>query len=881
MLKKILLILAALFALLVLSALILPFVYREKIVALVKEEINKSVNARVDFGDYDLSLLSTFPQLTLQLGDVRVTGVAPFEGDTLTSMQSIEVAVDLMTVIKGEQIEIKSVRLKNPLVNLIVLKDGTANWDIVKPDTTAAKAVEKPTAFKAALKEFSIENGRIRYEDASLDMRTGMDALGLVADGDFTQDFFVLNTSLTAENTSFWYGGVKYVHHAKVDLKAGLDMDMPAMKFTFRDNELKLNELVLGLNGFVAMPGEDISMDLNLEARQNEFRHFLSMVPGVYREGFSDLKSSGTLALKASVKGVYGEKRMPGFSLNLKIDDGNFKYPSMPAEVRNVGVDLQVNNPDGVPDHTLIDLRRLHAELGGQPFDLRLRVRTPVSDADFDAMARGTVDLGNIRNFIPLEKGTTLNGVFKSDVLLKGRMSAIEQKRYEDLDISGTLSLDRFSYSGAEFRQGVRLEKCSLTFNPRNITLNNLEAYTGHSDFRASGTLDNLPGWFFKKEELAGSLNVNSNRIDLDELNTGDSVSQAPSDTSAMSIVEVPDGISFTVNASIGRLDFNKMLLENIYGKIVLNDEQLDMQQLRMRTLGGDVTMSGRYGTRVRKKADLEMDLQVTGLEIQETVKTFSTAGKLAPIAERANGRFSSTFKMKTVLNEKMEPELSTLSGYGKLNTSQVTITQFEPLSRIGEKLKIEQFKNIAVSDVNISFSFENGRVNIQPFQVTLAGIPTTVQGSSGFDQSLDYKLGMEIPTSKIPAAATGVINQMIASANSRGANFSMSEKVKVNVGVGGTVKNPVITTDLKETGGKAVQQLKEQAKEEIDKLKKEAEEKARAEADRLKKEAEAKAKAEADRLKKQAEEKARQEKERLKNEAEKKAKDALKKIFK
>jgi len=203
MLKKILLILAALFALLVLSALILPFVYREKIVALVKEEINKSVNARVDFGDYDLSLLSTFPQLTLQLGDVRVTGVAPFEGDTLTSMQSIEVAVDLMTVIKGEQIEIKSVRLKNPLVNLIVLKDGTANWDIVKPDTTAAKAVEKPTAFKAALKEFSIENGRIRYEDASLDMRTGMDALGLVADGDFTQDFVVLNRRLKAENTSF------------------------------------------------------------------------------------------------------------------------------------------------------------------------------------------------------------------------------------------------------------------------------------------------------------------------------------------------------------------------------------------------------------------------------------------------------------------------------------------------------------------------------------------------------------------------------------------------------------------------------------------------------------------------------------------------------
>ena len=881
MFKKILLIIGALIALILLSAFLLPYLYKDKIVALVKEEINKSVNATVNFGNYDLTLLSSFPRLTLELEDVRVTGVDKFKGDTLTSIKGLEVAVELMTVVRGGQIDINRVRLRDPLINLIVLKDGSANWDIVNPDTTTAVSTGETTGFKAALEEFIIENGRIRYDDESLGMKTAMDGFAVKADGDFTQDFFVLNTTLSATEADFWYGGVKYVNRAGVALKAGLDMDMPAMKFTFRENELKLNELILGLDGFVAMPQDDISMDLKMEARQNDFRHFLSMAPGVYREGFKDLKSTGTLGLKATVKGVYGEKSMPGFSLKLKVDNGSFRYPSLPAGVSNVYVDLQVDNPDGVPDKTVIDLKKLHAELGGQPFDLRLRVRTPVSDAEFDGMAKGTINLGKIKEFIPLEKGTSLTGILKSDLNMKGRMSAIEKKQYEEMNMSGALSLEDFNYSGTDFRQGIRLEKCSLTFNPRNITLNLLEAHTGKSDFKASGTLDNLPAYIFRNEELSGNLALRSNRIDLDELNSTDTVSGSAADTTPVSLVEVPKGVSFIIDATIGRVDFDKKLLENISGRIIIKDEQVEMRELRLNTLGGEVSLNGKYGTKVRKKADLEMDLNVKELDIRQTVKSFATAGKLAPIAERANGKLSSTFRMSTVLNEMMEPELPTLSGYGRLSTSNVTVTQFEPLSRIGEKLKIDQLKDIDVSNVNISFSFENGRVNAQPFQVNLAGIPTTVQGSSGFDQSIDYKLAMDIPTSRLPAAATGVINQLITAANSKGGNFSMSEKVRINIGVGGTVKNPAITTDLKETGGKAVNRLKDQAKEEMDRLKKEAEERAKAEVERIKKEAEGKAKAEAERLKKEAEEKAKKEKERLKKEAEKKAKDALKDIFK
>lgn len=881
MVKKILIGLGLLLVLVLGAAVILPIIYKDKIVAMVKEEVNKNINAKVDFGDFDLTILSSFPDFTLSLQNLSVVGHAPFEGDTLTAVKELSLTVDIMSVIGGGQIDIESIRLNQPLINLLVLKDGRANWDIAKADSAAATTTSEPSKFKVALKSYSIENGTVMYDDASMGFSMTMDELNHQGSGDFTQDLFVLKTKTTASATNLWYGGIKYLHQVQTNLKADLDMDMPNMKFTFKENEVQLNQLFLGMDGWVAMPKEDITMDLKFNAKQNEFKNFISMVPGVFREGFDGVKSSGSLALTAFVKGTYNEKSMPGFGLNLKIANGMFQYPTLPVGVNNVNVDLTINNPDGIPDHTAIDLNRMHVELGREPFDAKLRVRTPVSDADIAGNIKGSVNFANISKIVPLEEGTTLKGQMNSDLSFNGRMSAIEQKRYEDFQAAGSLLLRDFNYTSKDYKQGFDLQECRLTFNPQNVTLNNFAAKMGKSDIQANGALDNLLAYLFKNETLKGSLNILSNNLDLQEFNSSEtSATPAAADTAAMTLIEVPANIDFVTNANISRLHYDNVNLENVSGKVIIRDQAINMENLSFTTLGGAMKMSGTYATRERKKANIALSMDIAGFDIQQTVKTFNTVKKMAPIAERATGNFSTVFTMNGQLNEKMEPELSTLTGGGKLSTANVTIANFAPLQKVADVLKMEQFRQLNVSNVNLSFTFSNGRVNINPYDVTLAGIPTNVSGSTGFDQSIDYTLGMNIPTGKLPSQATGAINGLISKANAGGANFSMSENVKMNLKMGGTVSNPTISTDLKETSGKMVDALKDKAKEEIDKKKKELEDKARAEADRLKEEATSKAKAEADRLKKEAEEKAKQEKERLKKEAEQKAKDALKGVF-
>ncbi|WP_448635503.1 hypothetical protein [Pedobacter panaciterrae] len=63
-------------------------------------------------------------------------GIDSFAKDTLANIKQLQLNVNLMSVIKGEKYEIKSINLEEPKILAKVLKSGQANWDIAKKDST-------------------------------------------------------------------------------------------------------------------------------------------------------------------------------------------------------------------------------------------------------------------------------------------------------------------------------------------------------------------------------------------------------------------------------------------------------------------------------------------------------------------------------------------------------------------------------------------------------------------------------------------------------------------------------------------------------------------------------------------------------------------------
>ncbi len=831
--KKFLKITAILIVVLLGVVIALPFIFKGKIVELVKKEANKQLTATVDFdNDISLSLFKNFPQFTIELKKFSIADST--DSDTLVSVQHFSATLDVMSVISGDKIQINSIVLDNPRIYAKVRKDGKANWDIMKPssDTATAAPADTASSFKLGLKKFEIINGRIVYDDQQGGIYSALEGLNHTLSGDFTQDLFTLQTKTDAQAVTVGMDGMNYLNKVKANLKADLEMDMKQMKFTFKENELQLNELFAGFDGFVAMPAEDIQMDLKFAARKTDFKNILSLIPAVYTKDFANVKTSGKLGLDGSLKGIYNEKSLPAFIINLVIDNGMFQYPGMPADMRSIFVNLNVTNPDGVIDNTVIDLKKFDFVLANEPFSAKLLAKNPTTDPYVDMNVKGRVDLAQISKLAPLEKGTTLSGLIAADMSAKGRVSTLESGNYENFNASGSMTATNVVYDTDSLPK-TTITNAQLNFNPKTVEMPVFAAVLGNSDVSMKGSLSNFFGYFLGNGTLKGELDMQSNLFDANQYLTGETngtETPAPADTMPLTVIEVPKNIDFTLNLAVNRFLYDNLELKNMGGMAKVADGAVVLNNVRTDIFGGNVKMNGSYNTANPLKPETKLNFAVTSIDAGEAFKYMNTVKQLAPIAQYINGKISANFDLNTLLGGDMMPMLSSLTSSGKLEIPKAALAGYPPMMKLSNALKVDKLQSLDLNKILLMFKIEDGRIKLEPFKFAAAGVNMLVSGSSGLDQSLDYDLKLDIPRSLFGSGVNTALDNMLAEVGKKGIALKPSEVINVNALIGGFTTNPTIKTSLKEIAKNTLDDVKDAAKQKLNEEKDKAIDKANAE---------------------------------------------------
>src|SRR5919201_2125109 len=96
---RIIAVVASLIALVLALLIVLPLLFRDRIAQRVKVEVNRNLDARVDWRDVGLSFFRNFPNLTLTLDDLTTVGVGRFQGDTLAAVRHLRAILDVASVL--------------------------------------------------------------------------------------------------------------------------------------------------------------------------------------------------------------------------------------------------------------------------------------------------------------------------------------------------------------------------------------------------------------------------------------------------------------------------------------------------------------------------------------------------------------------------------------------------------------------------------------------------------------------------------------------------------------------------------------------------------------------------------------------------------------
>jgi len=804
------------------AVILLPMIFKGKIIELAKDQANSSLNAKVEFSDIKLSLISNFPNITAKIEDLTITGIDTFAFDTLVNFENLSATMDLMSVVSGDEIKVKRIILNKPNIYVKVLEDGTANYDIAEEDTSSVSEIDtasESSAFKINLDKFEIRNGNITYDDKEGDVFAQLKNLNFLLSGDMTEALTNLKINMTTDSVTVKSGGIKYLNKVKTVFNSDLSADLENSVYTFKENNFKLNEIDLGFDGKVEMPSDDIVLDLTFKTKNTKFKDVLSMIPVIYKTDFEDVETSGNFKMNGYVKGIYNDTNMPAYGINLLVTNAKFKYPDLPKSVKDINIDLKLDAKEGSGDNMTINIKKASLKTGGNPFKMNAFINMTAADIGMKGNVKGKIDLNSIKDIIPLDD-MTLSGIINADINFDGNLSDIENEHYEKFDANGNFGIEKMGITISDMPK-IDIQKADMYLSPQFVDLKQFDTKVGKSDFHLNGKINNIFSYVFKDELLSGTFNFNSNYIDVDELSgsgeTSETVSENNSGNGSSSsdntseVVEIPKNLDFVLNSNLKKIKYDKMLISDAKGKIIVKNGKLDLNGLNMKMLGGDVRIAGVYDAFDLSKPKIDFKIKMNNISIPEAVKTFTSIKMIAPVIENCIGDINADLSLNSLLKQDMTPILKSLISNGNLSSNNISISGNGLLGKLANATKQNKFKTSRVNDLNMDYFIDNGNLTIKPSKFKLAGTQVMLGGTQGLDRKLNLKLDMDLPRKIASNFISGI----------QGGNSN--ENVKIGANIGGTADNPKITG----LSSSLTDNLKDEVKEKVDKVKDNAKEKA------------------------------------------------------
>ncbi|MGY6742597.1 MAG: AsmA-like C-terminal region-containing protein [Cecembia sp.] len=904
--KKPILIGLAVFFVLLVSLIALPFIFKDKIAERIDREISNSINAQVyfDINKVRLSIFKRFPHISATIEQFGIIGNPPFQNDTLIHMDRFQVDFNLRSIIFDDFPTLTGIHVDGGSVYVKVLEDGRANYDITYPSE------EEPTEsnFKMAVDLIEINDVDVIYDDRELQYFMALGKVKANGRGDFTLDVYDLPVQVEALIADITYEGTNYLRNKSFKGETNLHIDMQQMKFAFGNGDFALNDFLFDLYGHVALPEEGIDFDLNFEGKDNSFKSILSLVPGMYTDNFSRLNTSGSMDFKGFFRGLYTETAFPSFDIGLKIVDGFFQYPDLPRPVSEVQVDMRVKNETDNLDNTSIQIPVFSMNFGSNPisgnftlanlvsydmegalrgklnleeltsifpvegitlrglldvdanakgrydsvaqvipainaqlllsngyikskdypspveklnvsakiqnntgrmndflldlsqfgFDLedesisgRLRI-SDFSLLNWDGAIKGTVDLGKMLAIFPMEQ-IIMEGKVMADLSTKGSYKDVEEGRYNRLDTRGNIILSKFFFTSNDLPQGVRIHEAQADFSPDRINLSKFDSRVGQSPLQATGFLSNYLNFVLKENEvLKGQLTLNSSRFDVNEWMT------ASEESSELEVIQLPENIDFSMSVAAAEVIYDNLNLKEVRGTLNLKEGVLSFRDAGMRVLGGQITMNGAYDPRDLTAPKFDFRLNLSNLSIPQAFESFNSVKAFAPVAQHLTGNFNSNLNFSGILGQDMMPVLSSLNAEGVLRVVEAAYRNSRMLETITSLTRLEETNTLQFRNLNIPIAISNGVMDVRPFDVRLWDYQANIQGSTGFDGTINYLINMQVPAGKFGEQA----NTLLATISGTQANTSTIIPVALNLG--GTYNSPRISL----AGGQSIENL-------------------------------------------------------------------------
>ncbi|MBI5477168.1 MAG: AsmA family protein [Ignavibacteriales bacterium] len=799
----------------------------DRLKTLIIPPIEEATHRTVTVEDISFSV---FPSFAVSIDKLSISNPPgkKFARETFLSFNNLRLKVNLFSLLK-DKLEINYIIIDHPVISMEVLADGSNNYSMTEKKSPDGKVqVVKNSGGALLLSNLQIINGEMEFINKKSDIRFVMS--GMEQSSEVTSQYgarnIVIEGKTSIQKVSYGTMNLWLLIDQPLDGNIKMTYEIDKDILIFDDVKAKLKELPVIVSGSISqLQKEEMIFDMTVSTPGTGMNQLLSLVPADLLKAAKGLSSSGEVKFSTSIKGTLGEMQTPGAAGSFTVKNGSIQYSGLPKSITKINVAGSFERPEvraGEKPIGKFSLDNFSAALGTNEINGKLGV-VNFEDPGLTASFNGMLNLGEVKEFYPLENGTDLSGTVLGNLQLDGKA-----KNPQSIKANGKIEFRNVSMKTVTSPQPVEKLNGAITFNNQLIESKRLEMNIGESDLSLGFVMKNYLAMVNEDAKKVGGKPTASITLASKQLRTADLISEEkPSaekgngNKKAETKVMFLPGVDIDANVSIGRLVTEKFEFTNARGSLNIKDGIINLKNFSINAFDGTVLTKGVLDLRDMKKRPFDFDLDIVGVQANSALSKFTSFGK------NIFGKFTMNTKLKGDLNDTLGLNPQTLVGDGKVQIFDGKLQGFALTTKLSEATGLEELRQVDFKNWSNAFSISNGKVNIKDLKINSGAADFSMNGTHGLDGNMDYVLNIKLPASVSDRLKlSGVASQLVQLFKDK------DNRVSLDFNVRGATTSPAVSLNTKTQEDMAKQALEKEKQKLLDEGKKKA-------GDELKKKAE------------------------------------------
>lgn len=778
-------------------------------------KIEEATQRSIEISDISLSL---FPTFGIEIDNLKISNPKDikFEKEEFVSLEQLLLDVEIFPLFKN-RLEVNEVIIKRPTLYIETNEEGLSNYDSPQTETDTLQNVEVKVE---GLHGASLLLSNLQIIDGKFDYINKKDKNRVTITG--------YNQKTRAESVTGEEVGV--TNEIKIEkfsfgsVKSNLVENLPIrsyqqLTYLSEKDEVRLDSVNVGINeiqllgkGTITNSQTTPNVDFKIYSKDTELKQLLSIIPKEFLKAAEGISSTGKFSFLMTVKGDVSDTIQPLVAGQFLLEKGTVKYVQLPKSITDINV---AGNFERSQKSGKLNVEKFSLNLGNNTVSGNLSI------IDFDnpvisSNINGVLNLSEIKQFYPLEKGTELAGLIRSNFSMSGKV-----KLPASIKAEGKMEFQTVAIATAASANPIKNLNGTININNQIIESKQLAMDIGNSDMKIAFTLKNYLAMMMEKPETgkpSALVTLNSKQFFTADIMGAEKKEVEPKAGKKAEPILFPN-IDINANVSIGKLVMEKFDFTDVRGSLSISEGVVNLQGLSLNAFAGSINTKGTIDMRKPESKPFNLVLDIAGVEANSLLRKFTSFGK------NIFGKFTMNTTLKGQLDDTLGLMPQTLSGDGKVQIFDGKLTGYPVMQQIAEFTGLDEMRQIDFKNWSNTFDISDGRINLQDLKISALNSDISMKGYQAFDGSLAYDLGLKLPAALSEKLKVGgTVSQLVNVFKDKDGRFLLP------LLVGGSLTKPVVSLNTKEQK----RQLEDAARQEIEKRKDELKEKIGEEVKRL-----------------------------------------------